>query len=297
LVRASIKRQRGALLLAVVGIILVLVLSAFAVLALQASQRSLAAATAAPARLSAIDDALAQFVARNRRLPCPASGLLADGALNAGVEAINLANGQCNPANQINGVVPWVSLGLSADQARDAWQGRISYRVQAALASNLLNLMNMSWCDPAGSTGGATGLTAACAPAPCTGNACMHPNNYLYGKGLQVQDGSGGWLNQPAPAWPGPPSAPPASSGAAYVLVSHGANGVGAYDNNGALHGGAAGNSELPNRNGLALGAATVFIDRAPVATAGVTYFDDVLSHPSLATVLQRASLAARTPH
>ncbi|SHG71431.1 hypothetical protein [Massilia sp. CF038] len=295
--RARTNPQRGAVLLAVVGIVMVLSLAVLAVFALQANQRTLEMSASGPAQMAVIDHALAEFVARHRRLPCPANGTIRSGLVNAGTEAINLSTGQCVPATQINGVVPWVTLSLSEDQARDAWNQRISYRVQPALASNLLTLMNMSWCDPAGSTNGVTGAANACSPAPCSGNACMHPNNYLYGKGLQVQDGNGNWLNQPAPAWAGQPAAPPVSTGAPYVLVMHGANSVGAYDANGILHGGSAGSSELPNRNGLALTGATVFIDRAPVAVSGASYFDDILSHPAITTVLERARLAARSPH
>lgn len=285
------------MLLAVVGVIMVLVMSALAVFALQSNQRKLDMQTSGPAQLAVIDNALAQFVARNRRLPCPANGTVRSGLVNAGMEAINFSNGQCTPANQSDGVVPWITLGLSEEQTRDRWHQRISYRVQPALANNLLTLMNMSWCDPAGNTGGATGAANACAPAPCSGNACMHPNNYLYGKGLPVQDGTGAWLNQPAPFWTGLPAAPPVSTGAAYVLVAHGANSAGAYDANANLHGGSPGNSEVPNLNGQALTGAIIFIDRAPVTASGATYFDDTLSHPAIATVLERARLAARTPH
>jgi hypothetical protein len=297
LVPARTDRQRGGVLIGVAGVILVIALSVFAIAALRQTERKLDVGADARARLDRVDAALAQFVARNRRLPCPARGTLASGALGAGTESINLVTGLCTPATQIDGVVPWVTLGLAENDARDAWNGRISYRVQPSLASNLMNLMNMSWCTTAGDTFRPTGPANACLPANCAGTACMDDANYLYAKGLQVQDGGGAWLNQPAPAWPGAPTPPlPVATGAAYVLVSHGANGARAYNASGILQAGAPapGNQELANRNGVALTGATIFVDQAPVATVGTTYFDDMLSHPSLATVLGKAALGPR---
>lgn len=295
--RARTDRQRGGVLIGIAGVILIIALSVFAVATLRQAGRALDVGAGQRARLDRIDAALAQFVARNRRLPCPARGTAAAGALGAGVEGINLATGLCAPATQIDGVVPWVTLGLAEDEARDAWHGRITYRVQPSLASNLMNLMNMSWCTPAGAMTGATGAANACLPAPCAGAACMDDANYLYAKGLQVQDGGGAWLNQSAPAWAGAPAPVPLATGAAYVLVSHGANGAGAYNAAGTLQAGAPapGSQELANRNGIALTAATIFIDQAPLAAAGASYYDDALSHPTLASVLDKAALGPRS--
>jgi hypothetical protein len=294
--RISIEAQRGTVLMAAVGVLAILALAYFALFAKRQSERALRVGTTSQARLDKVDSALAQFVARQRRLPCPASGALRDGAIGAGQEQINLSTGQCIPATQSDGIVPWATLGLVAEQAADAWNGRITYRVQPSLASNLLTLMNMSWCTGAGATGAAPAAALACTPAPCTGANCMDSNNYLYAKGLQVQDGAGGWLNRPAPAWTGAPAPPPASSGAAYVLVAHGANGAGAYNASGVLQAGAPapGTDELANRNGVALTGTTVFIDKAPASTPTTAYYDDLLSHPTLSQVLQRAALGPR---
>lgn len=296
--RAHIKRQRGALLIVAIGLVAVIGLALFATFAMRYHQRALSVNRAASVRLATIDAALTAFVTQNRRLPCPARGTVASGAAGAGTESINLATGACVPATQIDGVVPWVTLALSERDALDPWNARISYRVQPSLASNTLSLMNMSWCDPAGFPTGASGAALACT-APCTGLVCRNPLNYLYAKGLQVKDGTGAWLNQPSPAWPtAPVPPPPPSSGAAYVLVSHGPNGIGAYTDSGVLQAGAsAGNNELPNRNGQALTAATIFVDTARNDTPGALWFDDQLSHPTLSAVLAAAALGARTPH
>lgn len=289
---------RGGALVAVVSLLLVVALSVFALAVLRSGERSLATFAGQQARLDKADGALAQFVTRHRRLPCPARGSIASGAAGAGTESINLATGQCVPADQADGVLPWVSLGLAENDALDGWNGRLSYRVQPSLASNLMALMNMSWCRPNGPLmpPRPTGAAQACFPAPCPAMACMHANYFLYAKGLQVQDGSGGWLNRPAPPWAGSPAPPPLASGAAYVLVAHGRNGAGAYNASGNLQAGspAPGNGELPNRNGQALTGATVFLAQPQVGTPDATYFDDVLSHPTLSVVLGRAALGPR---
>lgn len=299
MVRARIDRQRGALLLAALFVLIVVALGLLVTPMLQRQDTSLERTTAPATVLTRLDAALSAFVSQHKRLPCPARGNLASGAPGAGSESINMGTGQCIPANQVDGVVPWITLGLAEADALDPWAGRVSYRVQPSLASNLLLLMNMSWCDPAGTPSGAWAATLAC-NAPCTTATCRHPLNYLYGKGLAVQDGSGAWLNQPSPAWAGMPAPPPPSSnGAAYVLVAHGANGAGAYNVNGVLQPGrsAPGTSETANQNGQALTGATVFINTAASNTPGTGYFDDTLSHPALATVLARAALGPRTPH
>ena len=303
MVPARIKKQAGAVLIAVVGAVMIIALAVFAKMIMQDMERKsgkqLAIAATVGNSHSLIDKALANFVAQNKRLPCPADGTLASGLLNAGVESPFPPTGSCIPVNQTNGVVPWVTLGISENDAADPWNGRITYRVQPALASSLAKLMDMSWCDPAGTATGLSGLALACTPG-CTGAACMNPLNFLYSKGLQVQDGAGGWLNRPAPPWLGAPALPPPNStGAAYVLISHGPTGAGAYNKAGVRQPGSivVGINEMANRNGQPLTGATIFIDTAQNATANVTHFDDYLSHPTIATVLGNASLGARTPH
>lgn len=297
MVRARTDRQRGGVLIAVATVLIVVALALFASFALNDATRKQAIEAGKAPRMARLDAALANFVAQHRRLPCPANGLLAASAPTAGLENINLASGQCIPANQANGVLPWITLGVPDRDALDTENNRYTYRVQPSLASNLMLLMDMSWCDPLGATNGATGASNACAPKPCTGTACMHPNNFLYGKGLQVQDTSGAWVNQPAPAWAGLPTPPPVSNGAAYVLISHGANGAGGRMADGSLHGNSAGPQESPNLPNSPLTGSSIFIVVSPAGSSGLGVFDDVLSHPDIATVLGQARLGPRSPH
>lgn len=257
-------------------------------------------------QLNNIDAALANFVAINKRLPCPANGTLDVSAANAGLEtlspgpppAANPPKGTCNPATQMNGVVPWASLGLSHSDTVDPWGGRILYRVDPQLAQGtpLSLLMDMSNCDPS-STGAALGTGACKAPIPsCTGNAnCTSPTNFLTGKGLDVWDGVNGAIG-----WAVRQNNRGAGTGAAYVLIAHGPSGTGAYNGRGILQPGtiAAGTDETPNRNNRAVAIpslqANTYRDAALNDVVAASHFDDYLSHPTIISVLNRANLGPR---
>lgn len=81
------------------------------------------------AKLDAIEAAMVRYVMLHERLPCPANGTLADDNTNAGVELINnTTNTGCQPIALQSPIVPWRALGLTADDAVDAWGTRITYR-------------------------------------------------------------------------------------------------------------------------------------------------------------------------
>ena len=269
---------------------------------------------AARTRLDAVEAALVNFVVINKRLPCPANGALASGAASAGVETL-AANGSCNPTNQINGVVPWVTLGLSEGDASDPWDARLTYRVDPALAGGapLPALMNMSQCDPAATGGvGASGICKVAA-APCTGSAaCTSPSAFLSGKGLDVWDGQNG-----AAGWAARTNNSTNGTGAAWVIISAGPSGAGAFNRNGgSVQAGSVflgKDLEEQNVNAKAIAKpatqANTYRD-APLNDNGLAYvpaagpppvppltqnhFDDYLSHPTLMSVLARANLAPR---
>lgn len=254
-------------------------------------------------QLDTIDNAMARFVAVNKRLPCPADGISPTGSSGAGMEAV-LA-GVCSPANQQRGVVPWVSLGLSEADILDPWNGRIMYRVDPALAA-ATSLMNMSNCDPA-ATGpaGAGGICVVPAGSCVNSAACTSPASFLLNKGLDVWDAYNG-----AAGWAARQNNRITGSGAAYVLVSHGPNGDGAYNNRGVLqtNDGRPSQFETPNHNNRVLAfpanQATTFIDTElndnpvliPLSAPPTkqSYFDDFLSHPTIMAVLNKANLGPR---
>lgn len=257
-------------------------------------------------KLTTLDTALANFVAQNKRLPCPANGTIASGAVNAGIETLSPGpppaalppKGSCNPTSQINGVIPWVTLGLTESDASDPWNGRMSYRVDPALAGSapLPLLMDMSKCDPSSSgAAGAGGICQTPAP-PCAGTtACTSPSNFLNGKGLDVWDGVGG-----AGGWATRQNNRVSGTGAAYVVISHGPSGTGAYNSNGILQPGsiAAGTNETPNRNNRAIAIpsalGTSYRDAQLNDITTAAHFDDYLSHPTIMSVLNKANLGPR---
>jgi prepilin-type N-terminal cleavage/methylation domain-containing protein len=272
--------------------------------------------------LDTVDTALANFVAIHKRLPCPADGRIASGVLNAGVELVTAASGACNPVSQQWGVVPWVTLGLSEQEASDPWNARLTYRVDPALAGTtpLPLLMNMSNCDPAATGAAAPNGSCITPPAPtpppppalsCTGGAgCTSPSTFLTNKGLDVWDGRNG-----VPGFNARLNNRATGTGAAYVVISHGPAGTGAYNSNGVLQPGSVPvnrTEERPNVNNqpVVLAATTLNAYRdAPLNDNGLLwatppgpapppetqlYFDDYLSHPTIMSVLNRANLGPR---
>lgn len=76
-----------------------------------------------------INEALIGFVLMNGRLPCPASGTIANGTANAGTELLS-----GNSCTSITGVVPWVTLNVPET---DEWGGRFTYRVTSTFADTI----------------------------------------------------------------------------------------------------------------------------------------------------------------
>lgn len=77
-------------------------------------------------QLDEIQQALIGFAIIKGRLPCPASGTIATGQSNAGLE-----QGACGTGAN-GGVLPWVTLGVSET---DAWGRRFTYRVTPVFAT------------------------------------------------------------------------------------------------------------------------------------------------------------------
>lgn len=243
-------------------------------------------------RLDAIEEALTLFTAQNRRLPCPADGTIIDGAANDGT-AQPVGPGTCTA--QTTGVVPWVTLGLPQSAAFDAWNRKFTYRVYDDATNGLtrLNGLDMSACDPAGTAPVAASNCAAATPRNT-------PAQYVLNKGLIVLTGAAGTvLNDPTNSTPG---------GAAYVLISHGANGRGAYLPRPTaavaasdilfVGTGVTSADEVPNLNGVALNAdrptgSNGFVTRQLDETAA-TYFDDLVRRPTVLAVATAAKLGPR---
>lgn len=250
-------------------------------------------------RLAGVETAIALFVSQNKRLPCPADGRVAGTTAGAGTEARNDTTDVCNiggVANtQTHGVVPWQSLGLAEQDVTDGWGNRLTYRVAPELIRD--NAMDLTSCDPGGTTGGLVGgfCNTACAsgtfPASCT-----PPSAYTLDKGLKIRNLSAATLIMD----PSPASGP--STGAAYVVISHGENTEGAYSNQGIVQGGTPPSGTLESANNAANVAfafatsiaSNPFVDDFPVYAEGAGHFDDWLLRPSILTVATKAQLGPR---
>lgn len=296
------QRQQGIALVIAIAIVAIIALAYFAKAAMSDAQRRLGKNASMTMIFNKVDLALVSFVAQHRRLPCPADGRIASGAANVGIELASCATQQ-------HGVLPWVTLGLNESDAKDPWNGRLTYRVDPALAALVPSLMDMSNCDVSG-TGSVTGGGGCRTPTPtCVANpaTCTSPTTFLTGKGLDVWDGVGG-----AAGWAVRVNNRPLGTGAAYVVISHGETGAGAYNARGIFQPGTigpiplvplpgtqfAGNDEMPNlaNLGLTLPATQASTYRAVSFNTAVnlSHFDDYLSHPTISDVLKKANLQQR---
>ena len=249
-------------------------------------------------RLAGVEIAIALFVSQNKRLPCPADGRVAGTTANAGVEARNAGTGACEiggVANtQTHGVVPWQTLGLAEPDVTDGWGNRLTFRVAPELAWT--NSMDLTACDPGGS-GGLIGAVcnAACAASSFPGG-CTPPSVYTQNKGLKIRNlASTALIMDPNPGTG-------ISTGAAYVVISHGENTQGAYNNLGILQSGTVISGTLEAANNAAdvsfvfpdSNTTNAFVDDFPVYLEGTGHFDDWLLRPSILTVATKAQLGPR---
>jgi prepilin-type N-terminal cleavage/methylation domain-containing protein len=278
-------RSRGFTLIEIVVVMLIIaVLIAMAAALTRgvaaAQKRSLTAT-----RMAGVDTAIILFVQQQRRLPCPADGTKASSANGAGLEEGG-GGGACSN-NQQHGVVPWRTLGITETESTDGWDRRITYRVVPALA--LTNAMDMSGCDPAATDTG--GTVAACAAGCTSANlaACTHPKMFVRNRGLEVRDLAGAKLMDPGTD---------PYTGAAYVVISAGETGGGAYLPSGTLGASTSsdGTEELKNYASQPHTAGvTYYVDNSVVDAAGTGHFDDIVSRQTIVSVLNKAGLGPRS--
>lgn len=232
-----------------------------------------------PERFETIKSAMAQFVAINSRLPCPANP-----TSDAGTADPDSPSATCN---SLQGTVPWKTIGIRRDDAIDAWGGKISYRVYArsvdgsiaASAGSLTQANGVSLvnCDTNQSLSAGRTQVVSGAGGLCRNARDTLDSEVLVGKGLAINlFGT-------------------AISGAAYVLVSHGPSGLGAYPATvPALQKDLpASASELAN---LAAAGPFVATNRtaASIGPSDTTHFDDVLAYQSITDLVKLAGMGAR---
>jgi type II secretory pathway pseudopilin PulG len=256
--------QRGASGVFVAVILLLAAVAAIAVYALSRGAAQVERGTQAATSFRIVQDALLQYVSANGSLPCPANPALDTGDADPAVPTA-----ACNSAT---GTVPWKAIGIRREDAIDPWGGKISYRVYAG-ASGLTqaNGASMVDCDtvqPLPSAGTVAG--GLCGPAHDTTEA-----EFLNAKGLMVTSFGN------------------AITDAAYVLVSHGPSGLGAFTAAGVQKPLPASADELAN-----LSAAGPFVAKAAsaqgVGPGDAAHFDDLLAFAEIGDVIRRAGRGAR---
>jgi hypothetical protein len=214
--------------------------------------------------------ALEQFASTAARLPCPA-----DPSADTGDAVPPGPNPTCTfPA----GTIPWRTIGMSREDALDAWGWKIGYRVYTGNAGSLTQAEGASLvhCDtnpalPAGKTPLVGNSGGTCRPTHNTRHT-----DFLVGKGLTVTDFG------------------TAHSDVAYVLVSFGPSGNGGYTSAGLQ-------KQPPPTNDHELANTTAtgpFVARASTTTglqpASANFFDDVLFYRKLTDFVKGANLSAR---
>jgi type II secretory pathway pseudopilin PulG len=273
------RREQGATG-ALIAVILVLVMvGLFATSVLRRVAASGDEASETLRRLAAGADALEQFAAINARLPCPANP-----ATNDGGEVIT--GGNIAKCDFPEGTIPWRTLGMKFDDALDSWGRKVSYRVYTGTNSvgslTQPGGISMVECDTLETVNGdATSVSGALGglcypitdPDPLRRRSTL-PANFLAGKGLSLDDFG------------------TSHSDVAYVLISHGATGLGGYTVSGIR-------LDLPSgaerNNTQDTGAFTIRAFSDPdVAADNSAHFDDLLFYRTLPDLVKRTNLSAR---
>ena len=248
------------------------------------------------AALVGLEEALAAFVMLHKRLPCPADGGLADGDPGAGRESFE-GGGPGDCVHQIDGVVPTVALAIGTAAGSDGWRRRITYRVDPVLTRDRDACAEEGACACPGG-----GMDLSCIDPRRIGEGQGGIDDVLAnfqdgGLGLRVctqaecPQGSDVMLRQ-------------TGTGAAYVLVSHGHNGLGALTNGGtriAAPDDETPLNELPNFAAIALDdiqagprEGGAFVDRERIdrdPRERDIFFDDYVLRPSVLHVARAARL------
>ena len=217
-------------------------------------------------------DALDQFAAANARLPCPA-----DPVADTGLE-VQATAATCSFDE---GTLPWMTLGMRHDDGIDGWGRKLSYRVYTGNEGSLTQPSGVSMveCDMADPVGAKTAVAAS------LGGLCVSNPDYrlrstldtvfLLDKGLTLTD-----------------FGTPHTKKVAYVVISHGATGLGGYTVSGARLDMPLGD-ELDNTKDTGPFTIKAFSDADTAATSNA-HFDDLLIYRTLPDLVKRAGLSAR---
>ena len=272
------RRESG---ISIAMVLVVLVLAATAMLAAMALARLRDVdgdRTATQAELQRAVDAIDQFAAAQHRLPCPA-----DPTLDAGVEAVTAVGAATCQSAADEGTLPWKTLGIPRDASIDAWGDKISYRVYTGNKGSLVQpeAVNMTQCDTVEPGSGNTTAGAGSAGGLCVTNTDPTQRStsvakFLQGKELSLTDNGA------------------ARSNVAYVVISHGKTGYGAYTTTGVrkAYSDVKGD-ELANTRANGPFTIRAFSD-VDVEANSAQHFDDLILYRTLPDLVAKIGLAAR---
>jgi hypothetical protein len=225
--------------------------------------------------MKALDEALLRFVMTYQRLPCPASGTARTGIENPQASATDPTVGTATCGSP-DGVVPWKTLGLTETDALDPWSRYVSYRVYDGAAGFTVT-KGLSLVDcldeevPVVYT--MSGPAGTC-------NSNTHENtisDFFASKGLTVNDRG------------------TANTKVAYVLVSHGPSGNGAFFPGASARLAAPNASSMEAFNAASGGTYWIVAPSVPtVAASDAAHFDDIVRYAYAAGVIANARLGGR---
>lgn len=204
--------QRGGIVMPMILSILVLGASTLALQAARQTRQPLAEQRTTEQRMDSLGKALKAYAVIQVRLPCPARGNALTTDVDFGLSSPNAATPTCTSPD---GIVPWRTLGISQSDAMDGWGRFISYRVPvdtvgppATAGMTRVNAADMTNCDT-----WEPSSVAPTAPAfACTPSLDVLDTTFLNSRTSLTVRVNG--TDQPQIAW---------------VLISHGPTGLGAW--------------------------------------------------------------------
>lgn len=273
------------------------------------------------ANLDKVEAALALFVIRNSRLPCPADASLPNTNAKYGDESAQSNTGlQINSCNLTvaNSVIPWITLGIDERFSIDGWGNRFAYFPAndfiAGINSLVDSSLNCMWRNYLPSGTAPSLRSAACdvpfTPAGSNPTSTQYNPSYPYGNYIAVYAAAnpyGAELTTPQPvaAITSATAANAAGLRAAYVLISHGRSGWYGWPKGGTRQ-------VLPptltpaapfivkqyNSNGSAGAAGALgFVQGNPIGAwppgKNQSYFDDIVRWRSPAYLIQQCRATA----
>lgn len=204
--------QRGGIVMPMILSILVLGASMLALQAAKQTRQPLEVQRTTEQRMDSLEKALKAYTVIHARLPCPAKGNALATDFDFGLFFPNAATATCtNP----DGIVPWRTLGISQSEAMDGWGRFISYRVPVDTAAPVtagmtnVNAADMTNCDTEPPAVAPTAPAFACTASLNVLNTAFMDVAVRPGLTVRVNG-----TDQPQIAW---------------VLISHGPSGLGAW--------------------------------------------------------------------